>query len=61
MHSAYTAAIYYDAVVAMETAQVVLDPYQAFSNAVSPQSNADAYCEQSFIVALFWWSYANLF
>jgi len=30
MHSAYTAVICYDAVGAMETAQVVLNPYQAF-------------------------------
>jgi len=30
MHSAHTAVVCYDAVVAMETAQVVLNPYQTF-------------------------------
>ena len=45
----------------METAQVALDPYQVFLNVTNPQLNANAFCEKSFIMGLFWRSYANLF
>ena len=35
-------------------------PISNFSNAVSPQLNADAFYEESFITGLFWWSWMKL-
>jgi len=53
-HSAYlqTVVVCYDPVVAMETALVALDKYQAL-NVINPQLNADAFCDKSFITGLF--------
>ena len=36
-------------------------PISSFSNAINLQLNADAFCEKSFIMGIFWRSYANLF
>jgi len=51
MHSAYTSVICLDAVVAMETAEVVRDPYQAFQT--QSIRNPNVFCKKSFITGLF--------
>ena len=41
------------AVVAIETAQLALNLYQAFQTQSIPQLNAEAFCEKSFITDVF--------